>query len=330
LRLSVSATGVKSVNGSIYVTINDEVCKVSVFKGDIMEDVVSLHGRPCTLLWGSREGLLVSCGEALYLVSGNEAKSVLRARPGNWFWHAVEGNGRIFVHEYGEAPTGIYVTEDLESFKEVSTNVDVDPQSRHFHYLAFDDSRSLLIATLGDGNLVRIAVSRDYGHSWKPFYKGPWQLVPILIDGDKWVFGFDSGIAKGGVGIQDIEHGKRSFIFLRSPIYKSAQFSSLKRFGDYYVGCLGYPTAIVVSRDLRHWHLLYLDDSTTEYNHFVDVELWRGRIVAVTGRELLVFELDDVEKAFEERPFLTPYGAYLDRLKGLAFTIKRIRWMLKT
>jgi DUF4097 and DUF4098 domain-containing protein YvlB len=50
LRYSVSATGVKSVNGSIYVTINDEVCKVSVFKGDIMEDVVSLHGRPCTLL----------------------------------------------------------------------------------------------------------------------------------------------------------------------------------------------------------------------------------------------------------------------------------------
>jgi hypothetical protein len=186
LEFAVPATSVKSVNGSIYVTISDEVCKVSAFKGDIMEDVVSLHGRPCTLLWGSREGLLVSCGEALYLVSGNEAKSVLRARPGNWFWHAVEGNGRIFVHEYGEAPTGIYVTEDLESFKEVSTNVDVDPWSRHFHYLAFDDSRSLLIATLGDGNIVRIAVSRDYGHAWKSFYKGPWQLVPILIDGDKW------------------------------------------------------------------------------------------------------------------------------------------------
>jgi hypothetical protein len=104
----------------------------------------------------------------------------------------------------------------------------------------------------------------------------------------------------------------------------------LKRFGDYYVGCLGYPTAIVASRDLRHWHLLYLDDSTTEYNHFVDVELWMGKIVAVTGRELLVFEPDDIEKTFEKRPFLTPYGAYLDRLKGLAFTIKRIRWMLKT
>jgi hypothetical protein len=75
--------------------------------------------------------------------------------------------------------------------------------------------------------------------------------------------------------------------------------------------------------------LLYLDDYTTEYNYFVDVELWREKIVAVMGGELLVFELDDVEKAFEERPFLTPYGAYLDGLKVLAFTIKRIRWMLK-
>jgi hypothetical protein len=330
LRFSVSATGIKSVNGSIYVTINDEVCKVSVFRGDIMEELVSLHGRPCTLLWGSRESLLVSCGEALYLVSGNEAKLVLRARPGNWFWHAVEGDGRVFVHEYGESPTGIYVTEDLKSFRKASTNLIIDPWSRHFHYLAFDDSRGLLVATLGDGNIVRAAVSQNHGHTWRPLYKGPWQFVPVLIDSDKWIFGFDSDIAKGGVGVYDTKRGELSFIFLRSPIYKRAQFSSLKRFGDYYVGCLGYPTAIVVSRDLRHWHLLYLDDSTTEYNHFVDVELWRERIVAVTGRELLVFEPDEVKKAFEERPFLIPYGAYLDRLKGLAFTIKRIRWMLKT
>jgi hypothetical protein len=46
--------------------------------------------------------------------------------------------------------------------------------------------------------------------------------------------------------------------------------------------------------------------------------------MAVTSRELLVFEFKDVEKAFEERPFLTPHRAYLDRLRGLAFTIKRI------
>jgi hypothetical protein len=325
------ATGVKSVEGTVYVTIKDPGgCRVSVFEGNGVEGVVSLGGHPCTLVWGSREGLLVSCGEALYLVSGNEAKPVLRAKAGNWFWHAVEGDGRVFVHEYGESPTAIYVTEDLESFKKVSTNVDVDPRSKHFHHLAFDDSRGLLVATLGDGNTIRVAISRDYGCVWEPLYKGPWQFVPVLVNGDKWIFGFDSGIAKGGVGVYDTKRGELSFAFLRPSSHKNAQFASLKRFGDCYIGCLGYPTAIVISRDLRHWHLLYLDDSTTKYNRFVDVELWRGKIVAVTGKELLVFELDDIEKVFEERPFLTPYGACLDRLKGLAFTIKRIRWILKT
>jgi len=35
LRFAVPATGVKSVNGSVYVTINDVgACRVSVFKGD--------------------------------------------------------------------------------------------------------------------------------------------------------------------------------------------------------------------------------------------------------------------------------------------------------
>jgi len=330
LRFSVSATGIKSVNGSVYVTINDVgACRVSVFKGDDVEDVVSLYGRPCTLLWGSREGLLVSCGEALYLVLGNEAKPVLRAKAGNWFWHAVEGDGRIFVHEYGQSPTGIYATEDLESFRKVSTNVDVDPRSKHFHYLAFDDSRGLLIATLGDGNVVRVAVSQDYGHTWRPLYKGPWQFVPVLVDGNRMVFGFDSGITKGGVGVYDIEYNEWSFVFLKSLSHRRAQFTSLKRFGNYYIGCLGCPTAIVVSRDLRHWHLLHLDNSRLEYNHFVDVEPWGEKIVAVTGKELLVFELEDVVKTFEERPFLTPHRACLDRLRGLAFTIKRIRWMLK-
>jgi len=61
----------------------------------------------------------------------------------------------------------------------------------------------------------------------------------------------------------------------------------------------------------------------------VDVELWKEKVVAVTGKEILVFELGDVERAFEEKPFLTLYRAYLDRLKGLAFKIKRIKWILE-
>jgi hypothetical protein len=65
------------------------------------------------------------------------------------------------------------VTEDLETFARVITNWDVDPRSKHFHFIAFDGARRLLVATLGDGNLVRAAVSRDYGRTWKPVYRGP-------------------------------------------------------------------------------------------------------------------------------------------------------------
>ncbi|MCI4407793.1 MAG: hypothetical protein JHC26_01785, partial [Thermofilum sp.] len=102
MRFAVATTSVKVVGGTTYVTIDDAgSCRVSVFKNGCMEDVISLRGSPCALVWGSREGLLVSSGETLYFVSGNEAKPVLRARPGNWFWHACEGDGRVFVQEYG-------------------------------------------------------------------------------------------------------------------------------------------------------------------------------------------------------------------------------------
>jgi hypothetical protein len=103
----------------------------------------------------------VSVGNTLHLVSSNRAKPVLRARHGNWFWHAVEACGKVFVQEYGENPTSIYVSEDLESFRLLVTNKDVDPLSKHFHYIAFDEGKNILIATLGDENIVRVSISID-------------------------------------------------------------------------------------------------------------------------------------------------------------------------
>jgi len=189
LHIPVPAMSVMNSDGLIYVAIGDRVsCRLTVLKDCNLNEELILQGSPCLILWSSREGLLVSLGNTLYLVSGGEAKPVLRAKPGNWFWHGVEAQGRVFIQEYGEPPTGIYVSEDLVSFRRVVSSSDIDPLSRHFHYLAFDGEREFLIATLGDGNVVRVAVSQDYGSSWKPLYKGPWQFVPVLVDGDRWVF----------------------------------------------------------------------------------------------------------------------------------------------
>jgi len=327
MRLSVPAVSARNIGGTIYVTISEGGrCRVSRLRGGDVEDVVSMRGSPCVLLWGRGNEFLVSAGNSLYLIFGNEGRPVLRGGVGNWFWHAVEGDNLVFVQEYGESPTGIYVSEDLRSFKRVVTNVDVDPTSRHFHYIAFDGGRGLLIATLGDGNIVRAAVSSDHGITWRPIYRGPWQFVPVLVNGSRWVFGFDSGIARGGVGIYDVEGERWRFIFLRLGGHHHAQFSSLVRLGSYYVGGLGSPTAIVVSEDLRYWYPLYVDASIPGYNHFVSVEVWGDKIIATTGKELLVFDPDDVREAFSKRPILTPYGAYFDRVRCVAYMVKRGLW----
>ena len=50
------------------------------------------------------------------------------------------------------------------------------------------------------------------------------------------------------------------------------------------------------------------------------------KIVATTGRELLIFSPNDVREAFSKRPILTPYGAYFDRVRGVAYMFRRGLW----
>jgi hypothetical protein len=106
----------------------------------------------------------------------------------------------------------------------------------------------------------------------------------------------------------------------------------LTKFADYYVGRLGLPTAIIVSRDLKYWYPLYTEGTPTPtvgYNHFVNAIVWGERIVAVTGRKLLVFDYSDVERALGGEPLLTPYKAYVDRVRGVLYMLKRLPWTLK-
>jgi hypothetical protein len=69
------------------------------------------------------------------------------------------------------------------------------------------------------------------------------------------------------------------------------------KLSDYYVSCLGSPTAIAVSKNLRYWYPLYVDSSIIGYNYFVNVEIWREKNLAVTGKELLFFDISDIEQA---------------------------------
>jgi hypothetical protein len=326
-----SVTSAKLVGDRLYIAVSNDggSCRVAEIVDGSTKDVILLPNSLCTILLEFRGNLVVSAGNTLYIMSGDKAKPVLKARRGNLFWHAVEACNKVFVQEYGESPTGIYVSEDLENFKLLVSNKDIDPLSRHFHYIAFDGERKVLIATLGDGNIARVATSTDCGSSWKPLYRGPWQFVPVFIERDRWIFGFDSGIARGGVAIYYPEKNIWRSVFLKADGYAHAQFASITRFGDYYIGSLGYPTSIIVSKDLFYWYTLYMDSSISGYNGFVGATVWRDKLISSTGRELLIFDYKDVEESLKRKPFLSPYKAYIDRVRGLIYILKRFPQMIK-
>jgi hypothetical protein len=50
----------------------------------------------------------------------------------------------------------------------------------------------------------------------------------------------------------------------------------------------------------------------------------------MTNRELLVFNIGDIEQTLRSKPILTTYKACLDKVKVLAFTIKRIEWAFRS
>ena len=80
------ATGVAVAGGDVYVTSSDaDLCRVSVLRGRSVEDIALIRGTPCVAVGFFLDSLLVSAGETLHIVSGNEARPVLRARPGNRF-----------------------------------------------------------------------------------------------------------------------------------------------------------------------------------------------------------------------------------------------------
>ncbi len=91
--------------------------------------------------------------------------------------------------------------------------------------------------------------------------------------------------------------------------------------GGRCAGGLNFPTAVVASRDLRHWYKLCLNGSG--YSRFVEVAAQGGTLFAATGSELLVFALEDVEAAFAGESLLRPYGARLDRVRGALFLLGR-------
>jgi len=323
--LNIKAHSVLISDDNILVLASDRKDNISLLRIKwpklSVDNLYTFNGKRGLLLTKLRDVYLVSIDERLFVSRDLlEWRSVLRLKPGNMIWHASDTPEGIVVQEYGELPTGLYMSGNGSSWVRILVNVDVDPMSRHFHYVAYDPYRGLLYATLGDGNMVRAIAVR--GRSWRAIYKGPWQFVPVLPLRDYIVFGFDSGIVRGGVGIYKPEEGRWNFVFLKWEGARYAQMAELIYAEGLYIATLGAPQAIVASKDLKQWYPLYIGGYGKEFNHHMSVREWRGLIACSTGSSLIIMGREEI--TLEGNPVMRPYTAIIDRVKGLGFTLKRV------
>ena len=332
-RVPLSALSIAVVDERIYALVKEgEILVLKILDKElkIIDEVISVKGHKGIVLYLGKGRALVSVDDKLLLIRNNEAEVVLTAsKPNNTFWHSTEAKENVFIHEYGEPPTGIFVSKNLEDWERVATNLDIDRSSKHFHYIAYDPYREWLVTTLGDGCLTRVAVSEDLGSSWSSLYKGPWQFVPIVPLEDGIVFGMDSGIVRGGVGIYYPKSDLWKFSFFRwrdrrAPL---AQMCDLKLLDDgLWVATFGAPQAITVSGDLNTWYPVYVESYDYNFNFCMSIAEVGNVVLCSTGNNLIAFdksELHDIMMSSE--PIATPYKAYKERLAGFGFNVKRLK-----
>lgn len=295
---------------------------------ETVSNITTLKGSNGFILNAKSEELLISIDDKLILVEYGKPKLVLRAsRPENIFWHATEAKSRIFVQEYGEPPTGIYVLEDLENCERLITNTEIDRFSRHFHHVVHDHYRNWLVATMGDCRLTRVIISKDLGETWRPICRDPSQFLPIVALKDKLVFGMDSAIFRGGIGMYHPSEDSWGFIFLKwlSPEVRFAQMCELSQLSNgLWIAALGTPQAIVFSKELKTWYAVHVEGFDERFNHHMIVSEGKDFVVCSTWRSLSLFKKSELENLPQKaKPVMASYQAHIDRLKGYSFTLKR-------
>jgi len=298
-------------------------------------DLVTLKGSRGFILDAQEDAYLLAVDDQLIALRRGKLEPVLKAHsPANFFWHAARKKDSIYVQEYGRSPTGIWLsTKDYRDWRLLATNMQVDEESKHFHNLAYDSFRGWLITTLGDGNIVRVVISKDDGKAWQPLYKGPWQFVPIVVLKDRIVFGMDSGIARGGVAVHYPWEDTWESFFLRWPDkrVRFAQMCDLKLLdNDLWIAALGSPQAVVMSKDLKTWYPIHVEGFDVNFNFYMTISEGAGVVVCSTGKSVVAFEKEELGNLMlNAQPVIISYKACVDRLKGLARDLIINRKLLK-
>jgi len=261
------------------------------------------------------------------LVFEGTVSNVLKGSdPRNVFWHLTEVNNTYYVHEYGNSGY-IYLSRSLDEWVKVINNLEVDSSSRHFHNISYDPFRGWLLATLGDGCITRVIKSEDLGETWDPLYLGAWQFVPIVALSDRIVFGMDSGIVRGGLGIYYPKKDTWEFVYLKwlERGIKYSQMCDLKYIDEgIWISALGTPQAIMASMDMKKWTPLFVEGYDPMFNHNMMVFIGSEHLYGLTGRSLFVFNKEAIKKKlYNEKYLMNEYDAVFDRIKGFGFTMKK-------
>ena len=247
----------------------------------------------------------------------------------NMFWHMAETrDGTLFVQEYGSSLTGIYrSTDGGETWKRIVNSKEIDKRARHFHSIAYDQYRDLLIVTLGDGNLVKIAISDNYGDTWKPLYTSAYQCLPIVVLKDYVVFGMDSGISRGVI-IWNPSENKWQSIHLKYvgklSMIDSMQSSDLKLLsnGIWIMSTGG--GSLLSSGDLRNWRMLHVGEKERFESHMISNEK-NSIVTAAMGDVMMIIDLKALNTTYQHAD-VKQYHAFFARMKGLGYAVKRFTY----
>jgi hypothetical protein len=332
LTTNLPVLSAKALEEKIFAIISSgDSLSLALFDADLqMKDkIVEFKGSRGFILDAKEDGSLLAVNDRIIAINGRRFEPVLKAHsPVNFFWHSAKFRDSIYVQEYGEIPTGLWRSScNYTDWRLLTTNVQLDPFSRHFHSVAHDAFRNQLIVTLGDGNSLRVATTNDEGNTWQPLYEGAWQFIPIVPRENKIVFGMDSGLTKSGVGVYYADEDRWEFIFLKWVMRNArfAQMCDLKQLKNgLWLSALGSPRTVLVSKDLKTWHEVFTEGFGEEFEHDMAISEGKDFVTFSTGKSLLLFKISELENVVEgSLPALVSCGAYMDRIKGYFFAMKR-------
>jgi hypothetical protein len=304
--------------------------------------IARFKGSKCLLIERMNEKIFIGVDNKLLIGDyGNERnwKEVLTTKNiCNAFRCLVSAKEYLYCIEYGEPLTGLYRSEDGYSWKLIATAQDIDRKARHFHCLAYDKYRDILIVTLGDNCRAKAGFSYD-GKSFEIAKTGPAQLLPITCTKEYIVFGTDDPVYTGLV-IYEPKLRKSKFIPIkmnkcvpaksRSTIRKllflkpcPSFMSDLKILnGRFWVATFAIPQIAIASRDMRIWYPI-IERSYLPDFYWTTINEGERYIAFTLGEDSFIIDKSRIENLLNEKsPIAYKHRAIRERILSFAYFMR--------